>query len=330
MSRRGKGERGVIMVLAGIFLAAIFAIGAIAIELSHLSDTATEVQVAADAAALAAAENMFQGGNTANATTVGQAVAGLNSTDGRAPNPTFEFGTYASATGFSPGGGSNAVRATIALQNVQYVLASVLGLGTSTTVTKRAVATYGCTGSTQPDAPLTVCDCLLQQSTPGQPCVTGPSIVLTQTPDGSQNSCFLANPSTAQQWFPPECFSSGGQAPVVSVGDALPLKNGQMVPDMTDFQSCLANGVSNFTIPIIHCPVVTGGGCPIGHCNGTGTVVGFATIDVTAVSATGGGSITFHQVCNNDAAGTGGSAGQGGAQCFGQGSAQLVDDRAGT
>src|SRR5438045_8104897 len=105
MASRNGRERGVVMVVAAVWLAAIVAITAIAMEVSRLTDTATEVQVAADASALAAAQNMIAGGTTASAIVAGATVAGENRTDGRAPAPgqvSFEFGSYAPATGFSP------------------------------------------------------------------------------------------------------------------------------------------------------------------------------------------------------------------------------------
>jgi TctA family transporter len=54
MATHGRGERGVVLALAAMFLTAIIAMSAVALEVSRLTDTATEVQVAADAAALAA------------------------------------------------------------------------------------------------------------------------------------------------------------------------------------------------------------------------------------------------------------------------------------
>ena len=49
MRSRGRRERGVALFATGIFLLAMLALAAIAIEVSRLTDTATEVQVVADA-----------------------------------------------------------------------------------------------------------------------------------------------------------------------------------------------------------------------------------------------------------------------------------------
>ena len=79
-------------------------------------------------------------------------------------------------------------------------------------------------------------------------------------------------------------------------------------------------------IPIIHCS--SSPSCAIGNCNRAGQVVGFATIHFdqsSDIKSTGGNkSITFRQLCNNTATGTGGATG---ATCFGSGNATLADDR---
>jgi putative Flp pilus-assembly TadE/G-like protein len=330
MATHGRGERGVVLALAAMFLTAIIAMSAVALEVSRLTDTATEVQVAADAAALAAAQNMIKGGTSGpggTATTAAQTVAAKNGTDGRTPaaaEVSVEFGTYSAATGFTLGAANNAVRATVSLGNVRYLLASVFGTGATTTVTKRAVATYACTGQTQPTAPLTICDCSLQQYTNGQPCSGAGGF--TQTPNGSQNSCLLASPSGDNAWFPKDCPSVGtGTAGVVSVGDNIGLLNGQSTPVLRDFASCVSAGVHDYVIPIVHCP--SSPSCAT-NCTGTGSVVGFATIHIAQSSDIDShGSpktIGYQQICNNNASGTGGATG---ATCFGSGNATLVDDR---
>ena len=98
-------ERGLAMALAALWLAAIVAIAAITIEVSRLTDTATEVQVAVDAAALAAAENMLKGGNVDSAKAAARTVAAQNRTDGRGPAPgdvRLEFGSYTVDAGSVP------------------------------------------------------------------------------------------------------------------------------------------------------------------------------------------------------------------------------------
>src|SRR5437667_9897598 len=122
-------ERGLAMALAALWLAAIVAIAAITIEVSRLTDTATEVQVAVDAAALAAAENMLKGGNVDSAKAAARTVAAQNRTDGRGPAPgdvPLEFGSYAIADGFSAGGADNGVRGAGNLRHVPHHLARLI------------------------------------------------------------------------------------------------------------------------------------------------------------------------------------------------------------
>ena len=323
MKAATRHERGIAMALFALWLAAIVAIAAITIEVSRLSDTATEVQVAVDAAALAGAENLLKGGNVDSAKAAARTVAAQNRTDGRGPGPgdvRLEFGSYTVADGFSAGGADNAVRATVTIHNVRYLLASVFGNGSNTAVTKRAVATYECCGYAQPSAPITIGDCQLQSYLEGQPCsVRGFTLVLQ--PQQAQNSCWTAGPGSALDWLPPEC--GGGRAPLLSAGETIQLKNGNMTPILKDFQDCVDHGVHDYVIPITR--------CPIGNCNdGSATVVGFATMHIdnsSDILATGGGGITFTQICNNNAACTGGHTGPGQATCFGTGNARLVDDR---
>lgn len=328
MTGRHDAERGVAAVLASIFLVAIIAVSALSIEIARLTDTSTEVQSAADSAALAAAQNLVDGGDNTSATTAADTVASRNRADGRAPaagNVALEFGSWSAATGYStsapaPPASIPAVQATVSMPNVQYLLASALG-GSSTSVTKRAVAAYVCTGEAMPTAPITIGICQLQTYTQGQPCSANGS-TLTQVPNGSQNSCWTANAASAPEWLPPEC--GGGTGPLLSVGDRLAgngLNNGQMVPILRAIRDCVDAGVHDYVIPIIN--------CPIANCNnGTslGDIVAFATMHIATssdVDANGPNKgITFTQVCDNNGSGT---AGPPGAQCVGHGNVKLVN-----
>ena len=105
MKAATRHERGIAMALFALWLAAIVAIAAITIEVSRLSDTATEVQVAVDAAALAGAENLLKGGNVDSAKAAARTVAAQNRTDGRGPAPgdvRLEFGSYTVDAGSVP------------------------------------------------------------------------------------------------------------------------------------------------------------------------------------------------------------------------------------
>jgi len=322
MTRQTKDERGIAMALFALWLTAITAIAAIAIEVGRLTDTATEVQVAADAAALAAAEKMVDGGDAGTASAAAWRVAHQNSTDGHGPAASevgLEGGTYTPLTGFGAGVETNAVRATVTIPRVRFILASIFG-GPTATVSKRAVATYECCGHAQPTAPIAIGDCMLAQYLDGLQCsVTGHTLVLQPQP--TQNACWTADPTTAPAWMPPEC--GGGRGPLLSAGGTTTLFNGNMTPILRQFQSCVDHGVHDYVIPIVKCPIL--------NCNsGAADVVGFATMHIARSSdivASGGGGITFTQICNNRAACTAGNATPGVTECFGTGNATLVDDR---
>ncbi len=201
MKRHGKRERGVAVILAALWLGAITAVAAIAVEVARLTHVATEVQIAADAAALAAAKNLFGGGDQTSATTAGQTVAGKNQADGRLPAPgdvNIEFGKYGVAAGWGSSG-DPAVRATVTMTNVKYIMASMLGLGNTGSVQKRAVAMYGCKESGHATAPFTLADCQLAQYTNGQQCsVNNPTLITTT----NNTMCWIANNSNDADYLP--------------------------------------------------------------------------------------------------------------------------------
>ena len=64
---RRRGQEGFVLALSGILLLTMFALMVVAIDIGRISHTATEVQVAVDAAALAGAENLLKGGNVDSA-----------------------------------------------------------------------------------------------------------------------------------------------------------------------------------------------------------------------------------------------------------------------
>ena len=351
-----KRTRGVALAIAALWLGAVMALAAIGIEVARLATVATEVQVAADAAALAAAKNFWDtpGATQGTATTAGQAVAGQNYADGRLPQPAdvnIEFGTWAAATGFTAGGvGANAaVRATVTMQNVKYVMATIFGFATQTQVQKRAIAMYTCGENGRP-GPFTIGSCQLQTYTQGQSCSANNPNQLHTSPNPGQLMCWLDNNAGIGAYLPdvPNCGT--GSAPVTAVGDSLPsISNGNVTPNYRDLQRCVGTqcveaggtasdgGVHDFTIPIIP--------CPLNSCNnGTsiGTVVGYATVHIRCpgdiicpgcsdtprspgVDASVSPSVTFYQICNNDAPGGGGNNG-GGTACFGTGTMKLVAD----
>jgi hypothetical protein len=351
------------MMLAAVFLTAIIAVTAIGVEVSRLATVATETQIAADAAALAAAKNLFgvSGATQTTARAAGQAVAAQNQIDGRFPaaaDVNIEFGTYSAASGWGSGT-DPAIRATVTMQNVRYLLATALNIGnfhfgTQTTVTKRALAEYTCQENGRAIAPFTIGDCQLQSYTVGHQCSGNNPVLITTY---ANNMCWIANNSNDTHFLPAPCGAGDGTP--FSVGDVVNATNGTVDPVYRDLQSCVGAtcvfpgetgpGVHDYTIPIIPCVAGSVANCN----NGTSDehVVGFATIHISCggdigcagcrsgsgwpvspgsnVDTSQGKWVTFTQICNNDASGGGGNNG-GGTECFGSGTVKLVADRAGT
>jgi Flp pilus assembly protein TadG len=358
MAKNRSRTRGVAVAMTAIWLTALMAVAAIGVEVARLATVATEVQVAADAAALGAAKNLWStpGATQGTATSAGQAVAAQNQADGRFPasgNVNIQYGTWVANTGFvnGGGGGSPAVRATVTMPNVKYLMATVFGFATQTQVQKRATAIYTCQETGRP-GPFTIGSCQLQTYTQGQSCSADNPTMLRTSPTPGQLMCWLDNSAGISAYLPPVAGCGTGTASVTAVGDALPaITNGNVTPNYRALQDCVGNtcvppggtgpGVHDYTIPIIS--------CPLNSCNnGTtiGTVLGYATVHISCpgdiicpgctdsprspgVDASVSPSVNFSQICNNDSGGGGGNN-SGSTGCFGSGTVKLVGDIAGT
>src|SRR5438874_8743436 len=80
-STRGHGERGFALIAMALFILAFLGLTAIAVEISRLTHTATEVQASADSAALSGAAALAK---SLSEVTGGQNAATANSADGHA------------------------------------------------------------------------------------------------------------------------------------------------------------------------------------------------------------------------------------------------------
>ena len=218
-----RSERGLALVAVAVWLGAVLALAAIAIEVAHLTTAATEVQVASDSAALAAAVALSRGKSTSEAQAAGQSAAAANFVDGHAVDSNgvqIDIGHYDPAPSANPhfsttctpgvcAGGCNAARATVTVSGVQYVMANILNGQTATDVTKNAVADAECLGSGYANLPMAVCEGAFQQIPGDQTCGTGTG-TFVMNPNGGQNACWSGltlpgNPSTPDflNLFPP-------------------------------------------------------------------------------------------------------------------------------
>ena len=77
-SRRGRSERGVVLAVTGIFMVVLTGMAALSVDLSYLYLANTELQIAADAASLAAMDAIRDGKSRPDARRVAVAVASQN------------------------------------------------------------------------------------------------------------------------------------------------------------------------------------------------------------------------------------------------------------
>jgi Flp pilus assembly protein TadG len=297
-STRGHGDRGFALIAMALFILAFLGLTAIAVEISRLTHTATEVQASADSAALSAAAALAK---HLNEVTGGQNAATANNADGHAiaaSSVLIEKGHYDSSAGASTHFSTsctanvdcNAVKATVTVDNVNYIMGSILDGQSGTNVLKNAVAAVGCPSSSYP-WPLAVCSSALSQIGRDDTCgsFSGP---ITMNPNASSNSCWTslgtasASSSNTQAIFPAQC----GGAPIQAwVQESINLTGGVASSVWQAMQCCIAcQNIHDFTVAVVDCAG--------GTCGGSSTpIVGFATIhiaDASDVNRPGGGTTT--------------------------------------
>ena len=294
----------------------MLALAAIAIEVSRLTDTATEVQIVADIGAMGAAVARARGKDEGQAIQAGTDVAILNFADGkRVPNssvvidaghydPTRDPGDKFHA-GENP---HNAFRSTVTVRDVRYIMATILNGQSGTNVQKQAVAVPDCPVAQVANFPMTICEDYLREIQPGDAC-TDQSRFPQLVPDNAHSACWTslgtgsASATAYQALLPTECGGGGGLQ--LKEGDHIELQNGQVNSFLQTVQCCVAcKDVHKFTIPVVDCSQMTTGG----GCNGQAAdVIGFATIKVENyqdVFLAGGGDNNCKNVfpgCHNPA-----------------------------
>jgi Flp pilus assembly protein TadG len=330
-----KRESGVSLVATGIWIFALIALMAGAIEVARLTDTATEVQVSADAAALGAATAMSRG-LSPQAVTIGQSAAASNFADGRTVDSSgvqIDIGHYDSdptanphfTAACTPGTDCNGARATVTVNNVRFIVASILNGQTGTAVQKNAVAAALCQGSGYP-LPLAVCEQALQQIPQDDTCgpVSGP---FTMNPNTGQSACWTSLDASAasssnydQGIFPAAC---GGTPVEAFTQEPINLQNGVADSVWKALQCCIAcQNLHDFIVPVVDCAAV-------GNCNTAPPILGFATIHIASaldvqhgngntqcnnslspwgscgvtINNAGSTGITASQICKTDVAG---------------------------
>ena len=282
-TRRAR-ERGVTLIAGGVWMIAMLAIVAIAVEIARLTDTATEVQASADSGALGAALSIARGAS-GQAVTAGQNAAALNYADGKlvpTSDVQIDIGHYDSSSAASPhfttvctaGTDCNAARATVTVTGVKYLMATILNGQTSTSVQKTAVAAALCQGSGSP-FPMAICSNTLQTISGDNVC-GAMTASLFMNPNAAQNACWTVltaggGASNVLDLFPPQC---GGTPVQVALKQSIGLQNGVSNSVWQALQCCIAcQDIHDFTVPVVDCSAIAA-------CNISTPVLGFATIHI--------------------------------------------------
>jgi hypothetical protein len=301
--------------MMGMWILALMVLAALAIDVSRLAFTATEVQAVADVAATAAVKTAAQGGNYA---VIAKAAAAKNRADGDffdvVGQPSLytldpiQAGTYdnTKAPGVDPftAGAApwNAVRVTARAEQVGFIfggfmsaLANFVNAGsgpisTSTPITKTATAVCAPPLAVPPDLPMSVCpagNIQLHVVATGEACdpsVLGIISPLNPLPNTTQDGCWNdlgtnigSNPSNAAllALFPADC--GGSTHPILSDFNNSDVNNGDHSNLLSNLISCINNSPYNGTRNFT-IPVTDCGSCS----NRVAPVQGFVTIQIKA------------------------------------------------
>lgn len=311
MCRPLHNQRGQSLVLVGIGLgsAAFLFLAVVGVDIGRLAFTATEVQTLADATAVTAARGLLDTNNTTTATTAANTVAADNRVDGSpasasstVPCPSqpcagltwgyVDPSTWGFSAGLNPDTGTYTAVQSDGLATVNNILAAMMGASTST-VTKRARASFTGVGQATPGLPLAVCaECSNTTDCLGSGCIS-----LSEAPTGSNTSAWTGffggtGTSSIANFLPNcdnncNCTSASSSIPQLTAGtDTLNLNNGQQSSSslLQPIQClvCPPSNITSFLIPVIQC-----GGCgtPI---NQSAKVIGFTTVTINSFKYSNG------------------------------------------
>lgn len=272
-------QRGVMLSWLAVSLGAAFAMTAVGPGLGRLTLVASEVQTAADAAALAGGTALFENASPEWAALV---VLAGNQVD-RRPATTMlrqlDEGFYDSPTRHFTVGGipRNAVRAVVSTE-IRNPFTAIIHRERQVVEKVSYASMVGLRGG-QPTLPIVVGDCYFDTECYDQSCMPA----LAQVPTPAENSAwttFFTNTNTPNVLsFVPEPCGGGGSEDLF-VGDYINIGNGQMTPVLRAFDCLIDYGITEHLIPIVSCD---------GQFNQSKEVLGFATIALQDVVFSGGG-----------------------------------------
>lgn len=302
-------QRGVIMPMIGVAWVALLAATAIGAGIGRLTLASTEVQNAADVAALAGAAAVLKLGDPegdamaalmANSIAMGEAAPHLQ--DLVVGYYDFDLREF-----IANGDPTNSVMARV-LANVDNPFGGLIQKHNQDVEKIAYAALTGLRGG-RPTLPIVIGDCNFQQDCFEDSCMPR----LTQVPNTDDTSGWTAfferaSASNIISLVPEPCGE--GEQVDVWIGDVINLNNGQVNSALTAVK-CLADiGMMEHLIPIVSCQ---------GNFNQSKPILGFATIVIENVVNTGGNKgIDLHAIFKSDAIGALGGG------MFGSGNVSLV------
>ncbi len=273
-------QRGVGLVAMALWLTAICSLLAVGIDVGRIALTATEVQSAADIAALTGARALLDGRTPSTDAT---AMLGANKIDSRvassAATTTLQTGTVNGSGTFSPGAAAtaNAIKATAAA-TVTNLFTGVFGAANAhTTVTKTAIATLATTQNARPDLPIALSgDCFNGFDCNAANC---PSLDMQSNNAGWTGLTSGHSKPDAEKYVPSPC-GGGTTTPNINVGDTPPNTNNGSLGALFHDIHCMVcdQGKSGpFVLPVVDKTCTSG-------FNGNFVVKGFATVVVNSAT----------------------------------------------
>jgi Flp pilus assembly protein TadG len=274
-----RNERGIGLVMTALTLTAFCALVAVAVDIGRITFTASEVQSAADVAALTGARALLDGRTPS---TDAKTLLGANTINSKtaatAATTQLQTGTVDGTGKFTAGSGAaaNAIQATTQT-TVTNLFTGIFGkANASTTVTKTATAAITTTSNARPDLPLALSGSCFDNFD----CSAGNCPTLnTQTNNAGWTGLLSGHSQpNAEQYIPGPC-GGGTATPLINVGDAVNTTNGSVTSLFHDMH-CLVCDQGNkgpYVLPVVNKSCTS-------NFVGDLTVMGFATVVVDSTT----------------------------------------------
>lgn len=276
-----RRDRGAVLALVAIGLAAFVAFLVIAVDVGRLAHTANEVQSAADGAAAAGGTALLTGGGAAGAATQARAIANGNIVDGQPAGAMIQdvaAGIYDQTTGtFTVTASSPSAVRVRAQTTVGNIIAGALGSKT-TTVARSSVGTFTGIRTATPTLPFVIGDCAFQAISScfgTDTCMPKP----TRAPSAATRTAWVmfgSSTASIAQYLPRACKGTL-TPPQLTVGSTLRINQAVQTTVLNNLRACITPGRSEYLVPVANCTAS----------NVSTRVTGFATIVIDSVTTSG-------------------------------------------